>query len=244
MTTPRLFTLLLAAAAVLCPQASQATKLRVEPVLVELAAPNSSSVITLRNEEDFEVTVQTRVMAWRQVNGEETLQPTTDVVASPPSITLAPGATYVVRVVRVSRRPVQGEESYRLLVDQLPNVRRQQARTVNLLIRQSIPAFFRGPQITPANLSWTYTRRGEGLTVTASNAGDERLRIAGLSLRDSAGRTLSFGNGLIGYVLGRSTMSWQSPRVPRGFGDNGTLAVTAQTDRLPVNAVARIAARP
>lgn len=244
MKPPRLPTILIAAVAMLAPAVSHATKLRVEPVLVELTAPAAASVITLRNDEDFEITVQTRVMAWRQSNGEETLQPTTDVVASPPSIRLAPGANYIVRVVRVSQRPIRGEESYRLLIDQLPNIRSQQARTVNLLIRQSIPAFFRAPQLSRSNVSWSYSRRGEGLTITATNSGDERLRIAGLNLRDSAGRSMSLGSGLIGYVLGRSTMSWQLPRVPRGFGDSGTLSVSAQTDKLPVNAVARMSLRP
>jgi P pilus assembly chaperone PapD len=81
--------------------------------------------LTLRNDEDTEVTVQTRVLRWSQNAGKETLEPTPDVVASPPAVTLAPGADYVVRVVRVSKQPVHGEESYRVIVDQLPRTGRQ-----------------------------------------------------------------------------------------------------------------------
>ncbi len=221
-----------------------ANKLRVEPVMIDLSAPASSATVTLRNEEDQDVTVQTRVMAWRQVNGREIIEPTSDVVASPPQVRIQPGATAVVRIVRVSRSPVAGEESYRLFVDQLPTVRQQQARAVNLLIRHSIPAFFRGRDINRANVSWTYARTREGFTLIATNSGDERLRLSNMTLREPNGRTVSVGAGLVGYSLGRSIMSWAVPRAPAGFGDGGSITIIAQTDKQPINATARPAARP
>ena len=66
-----------------------------------------------------------------------------------------------------------------------------------------------------------------------------RLRIAALSLRNDAGKTLSFGNGLAGYALGRSTASWTVPR--SGFTASGAVSVKAQSDGGPVSAVASIA---
>jgi fimbrial chaperone protein len=220
-----------------------AAQLHVEPVLLELNAPTAAGSLTLRNEEDIEVVVQTRVLRWSQVGGKESLEPTIDVVASPPTVKLAPGADYVVRVVRVSKRPVSGEESYRVIVDQLPNARRQQARAINLLIRHSIPIFFRNPQLSAPNVSWSLGYDGDKLVVVASNSGDERLRIASLRLRDAAGTTVSFGNGLVGYVLGRSSMSWIAPSHPRGFGVSGSVSITAETDKGPINAMAQLVGR-
>ena len=220
-----------------------AAQLRVEPVLLELNAPAAAGSLTLRNDEDAEVVVQTRVMRWSQADGKETLEPTADVVASPPSVKLSPGADYVVRVVRVSKRPVRGEESYRVIVDQLPNVRRQQARAVNLLIRHSIPVFFRNPQLSAPNVAWSIGYEGDRLVVVAANSGDERLRIAALRLRDGAGATISFGNGLVGYALGRSSMSWIAPNHPRGFGTGGSVSITAETDKGPINAMAQLVGR-
>lgn len=220
-----------------------AAQLRVEPVLLELTAPAAAASLTLRNDEDQEVVVQTRVMRWLQAGGKETLEPTTDVVASPPTVKMAPGADYVVRVVRVSRQPVRGEESYRLIVDQLPNARRQQARAINLLIRHSIPVFFRSAQLNVSSIAWSLNHDGDKLVVVATNSGDERLRIASLRLRDAAGTTISFGNGLIGYALGRSSMSWIAPSHPRGFGANGSVSITAETDKGPINAMAQSVGR-
>jgi fimbrial chaperone protein len=225
-------------------RAALAGQLRVEPVLLELNAPAAAASLTLRGGDDGEVVVQTRVLRWSQVNGKETLEPTSDVVASPPSVKLAPGGDYVVRVVRVTKRPVQAEESYRVLVDQLPDLRTQRTRSVNLLLRQSIPVFYRSRQITPSNVTWTLGYENDRLVVAASNAGDERLRIASLRLRDAANTSISFGDGLVGYVLGQSSMSWTAPNSPRGFGAGGTVSIDAETDKGPLHASVQWRGRP
>jgi fimbrial chaperone protein len=80
------------------------------------------------------------------------------------------------------------------------------------------------------------------LVLVANNTGDERLRIASLRLKDSAGNTISFGNGLVGYVLGRSSMSWVAPNNPRGFGSGGPVSLTAETDKGPTHAVVQATA--
>ena len=216
-----------------------AAQLRVEPVLLEMNAPAAAGTLSVRNDEDGEVTVQTRVLRWSQTAGKETLEPTTDVVASPPVVTLAPGADYVVRVVRVTKQPVHSEESFRVIVDQLPRAGRQQSRSVSLLIRQSIPAFFRARELSLPAVTWSMSSDAGKLVVTASNTGDERLRIASLRLKDLSGAIVSFGNGLVGYVLGRSSMSWIAPSYPRGFANGGSVSITAETDKGPTHAVAQ-----
>ena len=141
--------------------AAFADQLTVEPVLLEMEAPSASGILKLRNDQDVAVTAQTRVLRWTQVDGVEKLEPTSDVVSSPPEVTLAPQINYVVRVVRVSKQPVHGEESYRVLVDQLPSNPRLSNPTVRLLIRQSIPVFFRARQVSPPEVSWSLSRKGD-----------------------------------------------------------------------------------
>ena len=121
---------------------ASAGSLQVAPVLVDVAAPGAASTVTLRNEGTTPINAQIRVYRWSLVNGKEQLEPTDDVVASPPSVTLSPKGQYVTRIVRVSKQPVVGEESYRLLVDQLPDLSQQRNGAVNLLVRYSIPVFF------------------------------------------------------------------------------------------------------
>jgi fimbrial chaperone protein len=228
----------------LSPQISPAAQLHVEPVLLELNAPVAAGVLTLRNDDDIEAVVQTRVVRWSQSNGSDKLEPVTDVVASPPAVTLAPHGDYVVRVVRVSKQPVRDEESYRVIVDQLPSALGRQNRSVNVLIRQSIPVFFRGRDLRPASVSWTLRHEAKRLVLTASNTGNEHLRIASLRLRNSAGVTISYGNGLAGYVLGQSSRSWTMPNYPVGFNVKGSISITAESDKGPVSAIAQLSDGP
>jgi fimbrial chaperone protein len=218
---------------------SAGAQLHVEPVLLEMSAPTAAGVLTLRNNDDTEIVVQTRVVRWSQSNGSDLLEPATDVVASPPSATLAPRTDYVVRVVRVSKQPVRDEESYRVIVDQLPSAIGQQNRSVNVLIRQSIPVFFRVRNLRPASVSWTVRHEADKLVLTASNAGSEHLRIASLRLRSPAGNTVSYGNGLAGYVLGQSSKTWIIPNRPTGFGVKGPVSIAAESDKGPVSAIAQ-----
>jgi fimbrial chaperone protein len=158
---------------------ASAAQLLVEPILLEMNGA-AAGTLTLRNEESVESDVQTRVFRWLQADGRETLEPTTDAVASPPAIRLTPHSDYTVRIVRTATEPVAGEESYRVIVDQLPSPGRQMQRAVNILIRQSIPVFFRAGQLTRANVSWSVTSEHGQISVSAVNSGDERLRIASL----------------------------------------------------------------
>jgi fimbrial chaperone protein len=216
---------------------ADAAALRLEPVLVEVFAPGAASTLTLRNDDDSEVNVQIRVYKWSQSNGDERLEPTTDVVASPPAAKLAPKTDYVARIVRVNRQPIQAEESYRIIVDQLPQTQGKAPRTVNLLIRQSIPVFFTSRQNANSSVTWSLTYDGARLVVAAQNSGDRRLRIAALKLVDAEGKTVAFGNGLTGYVLSQSTMKWIVPGQGRGFAPSGSVSISAQGDSGPVHAV-------
>lgn len=85
--------------------------LRVDPVLLELNAPATAGSFTLHNDSAGKIAVQTRVYRWSQADGKETLEPATDVVASPPVVNLEPGADHIVRCVRLNKQPVQREEA-------------------------------------------------------------------------------------------------------------------------------------
>jgi fimbrial chaperone protein len=235
-------TILLSAA--LIPSAltpTQAGSLQVEPVLLDVIAPGAASTVTLRNDGDTPIDAQIRVFRWSQVDGEEKLEPTADVVVSPAAVNVAPKDDYIVRVVRVAKRPVSGEEDYRLLIDQLPDPAQQRSGTVKLIVRQSIPVFFGTPDKAAPAVAWSVAVSGDKLTVTSGNTGERRLRVSSLSLRDDNGRTISFGGGLVGYVLGRSTMRWTAPGA-HGFASAGPVAISAQGDNGPIHAAASVVA--
>lgn len=212
-----------------------AASLQVAPILVEVPAPGAASNVTLRNEGPRAVNAQVRVYRWTQADGEDVLEPTDAVVASPPTAALASRTDYLLRIVRTGRAAVAQEEAYRLLVDELPDAAEGKPGTIAMVLRHSVPVFFTPPEGEGPALTWSSEVKDGQLNVTAVNEGGRRLRLAGLKVTDGK-QTISFGAGLSGYVLAGSSMTWTRP--VRGF-NTAAAKVSAQGDLGPINAPAR-----
>jgi fimbrial chaperone protein len=190
---------------------ARAGALRVSPTSLTFTAPTSAGTLTLRSDGPGPISVQIRPFVWSQTSGADELQATRDVVVSPPMAKLEPGVDYVVRVVRVVKRQIVGEEAYRILIDELPMPEQGQGN-VSLLIRYSVPAFFSAPWATRANVKWGLKSDARGTRLSAVNLGDRSFRIANLKARLPQGITHSLREGLVGYVLGQSEMTWRLPQ--------------------------------
>lgn len=210
-------------ASVLLAPAAQATSLQVMPVLLDL---ENTGMLHLRNQGTKPVDAQVRVFRWVQKDGVETLEPTDAVAASPPLTTVQPGTDYAVRVVRETQAPAVGEEAYRLLIDELPASTGSPKNSVNLTVRSVIPVFFHSPEAKPAKVRWTISHQGGQVVLAGQNDGDQRLRIANLSILDGNRRVVE-RPGLFGYVLGHSTMKWRLPATG-ALGKALTIKATSQ----------------
>lgn len=236
MKQPILGAIALSLAALAAP-AQAAGSLQVSPVMLEMQQP--SAVINLTNPGDEPVQAQVRILKWQQVNGKEMLVPTRDVVASPPQLKIVPGGENVVRVVRIATQPAQTEETYRLLVDQLPKPVTAKGANISFLMRYSIPVFFGSPEAAPAELTWDAEIKDGKLTITASNSGDRRVRLTGLKVTGPTG-PLTQSEGLAGYVLAGATNTIAITKVPKGLGPGSTVKVAANTESGPVQGTIRI----
>ncbi|MPL80171.1 fimbrial chaperone protein [Rhodobacter sp. 140A] len=206
----------------LLPLAAAAEGLRVAPVLLEVVAPAAAGKLMLRNEGRAVMTVQARVYRWVQRNGTESLEPTRDVVVSPPMTRIAPGASQTLRVVRTAKGRIRGEEAYRVIVDEVPDRRMTRSGRVNFATELRLPVFFVGAGATAPQLRWSIRGSGAGAVLVARNTGDLHLRIADVTLGGAVRRP-----GLLGYVLGGSVMQW-----PIGSGrlGSGAMRLRAQTN--------------
>jgi fimbrial chaperone protein len=220
--------------------AAEAASLRVSPTTVERIAPDSAAVFNLRNEASRPLNVQVRVFRWNQEGGGEQLQPTDDVVASPPSAQLAPNGEYVIRVVRVTKTPVRTEESYRVVVDELPDPSRRKAGTVNLVVRHVLPVFYRNPDASGPDIQWSLERSRGGLMLVARNNGGSRLRLSDVTL-SQGGKVVARRKGLVGYVLGGTTMQWPVGKTKGLSG--GAVMLSAKSDVGAIDAKVAVGGR-
>ncbi|KAF1686301.1 pili assembly chaperone [Pseudoxanthomonas broegbernensis] len=205
---------------------ARAADLQVSPILLEFAQAQQAQAIWLSNSGQHPLRAQVRVHAWSQDGGEDRLAPTRDLVASPATLEIAPGAQQMVRVVRLQPGPAPTERSYRLLVDELPPAAAQ-ARPAGLqfLLRYSIPVFLEPagpapavpaaqaslPGTGPASLRFALEPAPGGSRLVASNAGTRRAKLSQLVLVAADGGARALNQGLLGYVLAGQTMSWPLP---------------------------------
>jgi fimbrial chaperone protein len=222
---------------------ASAASLQVAPVLLDVSAPGAATALTLHNTGIRPITTQIRVFRWIQQGGHERLEPAEDVVASPPAVELRPAQDYVVRVVRVAKKPVEGEEAYRLFIDELPEPAQGQ-RTVSFIVRHAIPLLFSAPGSSAPDVKWQVTQSGSSVSLSAANRGDRRVRLASVKISGGAGNGMSLGPGLLGYALGHSDMSWTVP-APRSWVRPGaTVTITGQTEEGPFDAQAVVQKAP
>jgi fimbrial chaperone protein len=231
--------LLFAFLVLLAPTLAEAAALHVSPVLIEKTAPAAAASLTVRNSGAEPMTVQTRVFRWVQVNGEDKLEPTGDIAVSPPMMKLQPGVDNVVRVVRTAKQPVETEQSYRVVVDELPVAGRARSGTVSFLVRHSVPVFFRPATDSPPAVDWLATRSGRQITLSLSNKGQRRLRVADLVVKDASGTKIAQNAGLVGYVLAGSTVRWTLP----ASGGAGPYNIEAKSESGAIRARAGQASR-
>lgn len=209
-----------------------AASLRVSPVSLDLPAGQNATTLTLQNDDTAALNVQIRVFRWTQANGRDVLVPATGVVVSPPIAKVDPGASRTVRVVRLDGRPPEGEESYRLIVDELPPPLSETGRQVTLLMRHSIPLFFGSGRERP-KIEWRLRPSEDGgAALVGRNTGTRRLRLANLRIGDASGAVLAERKGLVGYVLPGAEVSW-----PAGaFQPAAGVRLIADTDTGPIDA--------
>ena len=217
-----------------------AASLRVSPTAIEMVAPGRAAILRLRNDADNPIHVQLRVFRWAQRAGVETLEPATDIVASPPTTKLNSGVDYVVRLIRTGNKPLRSEESFRVLVDEIPLRSARRAGTVNMVIRHSIPIFVRPTEVEPPKLSWNVGTVGSSLLLTGQNSGQTRLKIHDLQLVQGS-RTVADLKGLVGYVLGGSTMTFKIG-APAKLA-SGPVRLRAKSSNGPIETVVHVQGR-
>ena len=212
---------------------ARSASLNVAPISIEIVEPASTGAVTLRNHGERPLNVQVRLFRWTQVDGADRLEPTDDVVASPPIVTINAGADYVVRLQRIAQSAAQSEETYRTVIDELPDPNRQRNGSIAIVLRYLVPTFFMSPDASQPRLSWSIARRGGATVLAATNSGDKRIQIIDLRLMVAKGRSLMVGKGLAGYVLGHSARAWTLPS-KAGAVSGGV--VVAASDHGPISA--------
>jgi fimbrial chaperone protein len=167
---------------------------------------------------------QVRVFAWSQQGGQDRLAPTSDIVLSPPIVRIPVGGEQVIRLVRQGPPPAGRDQTFRVVVDELPDKSRPNAAFIAFRMRYVLPLFVRDAVAKPPALSCRIERQGENAALTCANSGGRAAQLGATNLHGAAGEKYELSPGLFGYVLPASIRRWplDTKRLAR-LGSNLTL---------------------
>jgi fimbrial chaperone protein len=200
----------LASAAVIGPppMPAHAGSFSISPVRLDLSAQARSAALTVRNDER-EALIQAEVMVWEQVDGQDRLTPTRDLLVSPAVFTLATGSSQLVRVALRSPPADSGRElSYRLILQEVPQPANPDFSGLQLALRLSVPVFLASSGTSGPALDWSATTSDEQLVLTARNTGDVHARIHSLAISPDAGGDAALARPVATYILPGQSQRW------------------------------------
>lgn len=202
---------------------ARAGSLQVAPVSLDFTAQQQAQGLWLSNTGTEAINVQIRPFKWSQADGENQLAPTDELVASTAILSIAPGDSQLVRLIRLDSSPPAGELSYRVLVDELPTLSGNHDG-LQFLLRYSLPVFVLPPGAIPrfsaqapqeptdlSQISVQMETRDNQSWLIMHNHGPQRVRLSRLSLTDTSGQRRMLIDGLVGYVLAGQSRRWALP---------------------------------
>lgn len=181
-----------------------AASIRLSPVSVEILNDQSASSISLYNQSNESSDLQVRVFEWRQNAGQDQLIPTDEIAVSPPFLKLQPNDSYNLRVVRINPAPISGEQTYRIIIDELPKPidNRKVDQGVNVLLRSSLPLFVVNKDAI-TKLTWSIQQEQNNSSLIINNVGNRHALLSNLTLVDTtANKSYAIKvNTVNGYIL-------------------------------------------
>jgi fimbrial chaperone protein len=201
---------------------------------IELIPGDRAGRLVLANTGDAPVSAQVRVYEWTQAEGEDQLAASNSLSATPAIVEIPAGGEQLVRVVRPDASITTKEQTYRVVVDELPGDPGTAAGSAIVVrMRYLVPVFVRAADAAPAQLACSIAAS----TLTCDNSGGRAAQITAATWHAPDGRKVELSNGLVGYVLAGSRRVFDlHPKQPIN-ADGGTLELqlNGQPARIPLS---------
>lgn len=216
--------LLVASLSMAAQEAKAAATILLWPIDPWLGHETNATELWIQNQGNTPATMQVRIVRWQQVAGNERYEQQTDVVASPPIVTIQKGSKQLIRLIKQTQVLAGVEQAYRIIVDEIPQAESGNTPQIGikLQMRYSIPLFVYGQGITtypdsanhalvnPSDLSWQVVRDNGKPAIQVRNTGKVHVRLTEVSGRQG-GQMRPIAEGLLGYVLPGGTRAWPLP---------------------------------
>lgn len=219
---------------------ARAQGLAVLPVNIQMAPGQAASTLTVSNRGDSATSIQVRVYAWNQPNGDR-LDATDEVIASPPLATIPAGGSQVVRLL-LRRPPLGREATYRILLDQIPPP--ASPGTVRVVLRLSIPIFAEPPARVAPDVRWRVEDDAGQAYLVGTNIGTRHETVRNIVLVTAGKVPLKVEANVSPYILAGATRRWRIVASGALPAPETSVHLSAHTDTGTIDETLAVAAGP
>jgi fimbrial chaperone protein len=221
--------------------AAGAQALAVLPVNILVQPGQKAATLTVTNQGTTETAIQIRAFAWNQPDGADQLTTSDAVVVSPPLASIAAGATQVIRII-LRQSPQSSEDTYRILVDQIPP--KAEPGVVHIVLRMSIPIFAQPMTRAVPHVQLHLEVDAGQLYLVGINDGLHHEAIRNIELSTGDGRTLKADSSSSPYILAGVTRRWHIAVEGPLPLSNESLRLTAHADAGAIEQQVSVVAKP
>jgi fimbrial chaperone protein len=218
--------------------------LRVGPTRIDLSVKHPVVLLEVQNVSDTATLAQIDTFTWAQEGVGEVLLPTTDLIATPLVLNLAPGETRFVRVGLRQPGRTDSERSYRLFVREVPPAF-VSGTGLQFALRIGVPVFalpVEGGRAAPvgvsSELSWRWLPDIQRcMTVQIFNPAPRHERVLTAEMLSRSGEVL-WRAADPAYILAGSRRTLPPALCPPSIAEAATLRLQMEsgTLNLPVEA--------
>jgi fimbrial chaperone protein len=211
--------------------ANSARAVTISPVMVELTPAHRVVAVTVSNESDLPVILQTETLAWTQLNGEDRHEKNDDLLVAPPIAEIKPGGSQIFRVTL--RRPASAvaERAYRLVLDDVSAIKKvTKGIGVTFSFSHRLPVFVAGTgKIGPKPHLGACPAPASSGCVRLDNEGDRFYQVKRLNVKGNDWhKELNAGTRVLAGAWKQWTFAWPA-------NHNELLTVNAETSAGPVS---------
>jgi fimbrial chaperone protein len=213
--------------------ASTAQAVTISPIRVDLSSRQKIASVTINNDSNQAMSFQAETMAWTQVNGSDSYQPTQDLLISPVVVQIPAKSSQVFRVAL--RQPLSGdvEKAYRLMLEDVSEVVNPQPDVVAVHFRHNLPVYVTPEGEAKLALRWSRCKAASGKgCVRLANDGNSHVRFLELTVGGNGWQQV-IKNGVGASVLAGSWKEWI---FSLNKGQNQATSINAKTDQGSITA--------
>lgn len=204
----------------------------ITPVKIELTKNSSAAVIQVRNAGSADTTIQLHTMRWNQVDGEDKLNPTREIIATPQIFIIKAGATQLIRIGMLAKPNSSQEIAYRLLLEEIPFPPEPGFKGLQVALKISIPVFVIPEIKITQDLDFSWTEAPDKHTrLVIANRGSAHAQILRMKIADAIDeKSIVWSSEKTLYVLPGQRRTIDLKPVNQEFPTTKILLIKTDTD--------------